>query len=246
MQRALFSCRLSMMRIMRRLFSLPDFLQPMQQATVRLLGRQMLFASAAAVLGAVSIQISHAGYRRMRRRIAKRVFLLGIQNPFLFDKTKRKRGLGTHLLFVLQIVFAAAEKTVRRVRSAGTGETSRPFSFVGAKRKVSWTPKEKALGGAAGGAGKSFRRASFELSSRYAPLPLMRCRRSCFRFTKGACCRSAERDLHKGRAHLGMRQPQSGSFRAILRYQKRESTKDSRFFCLVLRKNLSLCGAKQF
>ena len=50
----------------------------------------------------------------------------------------------------------------------------------------------------------------------------------------------------EGRVPLGMRQPQSGSFRAILRYQKRESTKESRFFCLVLRKNLSLCGAKQF
>ena len=172
---------------------MPDFLQPLQQATVRLLGRQMLFASAAAALGAESIQIQHAGYRRMRRRIAKRVFLLGIQNPFLFDKTKRKRGLGTHLLFVLQIVFAAAEKTVRCVRSAGTGETSRPFSFVGAKRKVSCTPKEKALGGAAGSTDKPFRRANFELSLRYAPLPLMRCRRSCFRFTKGACCRSATR-----------------------------------------------------
>ena len=32
-----------------------------------------------------------------------------------------------------------------RIRCAGTGVASRPFSFVSAKRKVSWTPKEKAL-----------------------------------------------------------------------------------------------------
>jgi hypothetical protein len=66
----------------------------------------------------------------------KRVFLLGIQNPFLFDKTKRKRGLGTHFFFVLQIVFAAAEKTVRRVRSAGTGETSRTTFFCRRQKKA--------------------------------------------------------------------------------------------------------------
>ena len=66
----------------------------------------------------------------------KRVFLLGIQNPFLFDKTKRKRGLGTHSFFVLQIVFAAAEKTVRRVRSAGTGETSRTTFFCRRQKKA--------------------------------------------------------------------------------------------------------------
>ena len=76
----------------------------------------------------------------------KRVFLLGIQNPFLFDKTKRKRGLGTHLLFVLQIVFAAAEKTVRRVRSAGTGVASRPHFFCQRqKKRVLVLPKKRRL-----------------------------------------------------------------------------------------------------
>ena len=34
---------------------------------------------------------------------------------------------------------------MRCIRFAGTGAASRPFSFVRAKRKVSWTPKEKAL-----------------------------------------------------------------------------------------------------
>ena len=125
---------------------MPVYLQPPQQATGWLLGRQMLVASAVAALGAESIQISHAGYRRMRRRIAKRVFLLGIQNPFLFDKTKRKRGLGTHFFFVLQIVFAAAEKTVRRVRSAGTGVASRTRFFCQRqKKRVLVLPKKRRL-----------------------------------------------------------------------------------------------------
>ncbi len=67
-------------------------------------------------------------------------------NQRLLDKTKRKRGLGTHFFFVLQIVFAAAEKTVQRVRSAGTGGNVKTrFLLSAPKERVLVLPKKRRL-----------------------------------------------------------------------------------------------------
>ena len=122
--------------IMRRLFSLPVFLQPPQQATGRLIGRKMIVASAAAALGAESIQISHAGYRRTRRRITSGFFFWASKTLFFLTRQKENGvWVRTSSLYCKSFLLPL-KKRCGASASRGRGKTSRPAFFCQRQKKA--------------------------------------------------------------------------------------------------------------
>ena len=120
--------------VMRRLFSVPVYLQPPQQATGWLPGRKMIFASAAAALGAESIQVSHAGYRRTRRRITSGFFFWASKTLFFLTRQKENGVWVRTSSLYCKAFFLPLKKRCGASASRGQELRQDPISFVSAKR----------------------------------------------------------------------------------------------------------------